>query len=153
MTAAALSRGPASGLLAAALSLRETLNRFPAPVLKLLLRAGVASVFWKSGMTKLANWELTVQLFADEYNVPLLPPELAAWLATAAELICPVLILFGLGARLGAAALLGMTVVIQTFVYPANWSEHLLWASILLTILTHGPGSLSLDHLIARRCA
>jgi putative oxidoreductase len=122
-------------------------------VLKLLLRAGVAGVFWKSGMTKLANWDLTVQLFADEYRVPVLPPELAAYLGTAAELICPALLLFGFGARFGAAALLGMTFVIQTFVYPSNWSEHLLWASILLTILTHGPGRLSLDHLIARRFA
>ena len=151
MIAAALSRGPAQGLLGAALAARETLNRFPPAALKLLLRAGVAGVFWKSGMTKLANWELTVQLFADEYKVPVLPPELAAYLGTAAELVCPVLILLGLGARLGAAALLGMTFVIQVFVYPSNWSEHLLWASILLTILAHGPGRLSLDHLIARR--
>jgi len=150
MTAVHLSSRPASGPLAFALGVRDTLNRFPSSVLKLLLRAGVAAVFWKSGLTKIANWDLTVQLFADEYRVPLLPPELAAYMGTAAELICPVLLLFGLGARLGAAALLGMTFVIQTFVYPESWAEHLLWASILLTILAHGPGRLSLDRLIAR---
>lgn len=151
MTAVQLANRPATGPLALALAVRDALNRFPSSALKLLLRAGVAAVFWKSGLTKIANWDLTVQLFADEYKVPALPPELAAYLGTAAELICPVLLLFGLGARLGAAALLGMTFVIQTFVYPESWSEHLLWASILLTILTHGPGRLSLDHLIARR--
>jgi putative oxidoreductase len=102
-------------------------------------------------MAKLANWDLTVALFANEYRVPLLPPDLAALLATSAELACPVLIAVGLGARLGAAALLGMTFVIQVFVYPENWSEHLLWASMLLYVLARGAGLLSIDHLIARR--
>lgn len=139
-----------SGFLLQLKALRNLLGRFPAPLLDLLLRVGIALVFWKSGMAKLANWDLTVALFADEYRVPLLSPELAAWLATAAEVTCPVLLVVGFGARFSAAALLGMTFVIQTFVYPENWSEHLLWAALLLHVLTRGAGLLSLDHLIAR---
>ena len=139
-----------SGLAVPLQTVRRLLGRFPAPLLDLLLRSGVALVFWKSGMAKLANWELTVALFADEYQVPLLSPEVAAWLATAAEITCPILLIAGLGARFGAAALLGMTFVIQSFVYPENWSEHLLWAAILLYVLTRGAGALSFDHVIAR---
>ncbi len=129
---------------------RELAARFPMPVIELLLRLGIASVFWKSAMTKLANWDLTLALFAKEYQVPVLPPEIAAYLATAAELTCPVLLVFGIGARFGAVALLGMTMVIQLFVYPDNWSEHLLWASILIYILTRGAGVISIDHVIYR---
>jgi putative oxidoreductase len=139
-----------SGLTGQLQTARTLLGRFPAPLLDLLLRAGIALVFWKSGMAKLANWDLTVALFAEEYRVPLLSPEVAAWLATAAEITCPILLIAGLGARFGAAALLGMTFVIQTFVYPENWSEHLLWAALLLGVLTRGAGLLSVDHVIAR---
>ena len=89
-------------------------------------------------------------LFADEYQVPLLAPDVAALLATAAEITCPILLVIGLGARFASAALLGMTFVIQTFVYPENWSEHLLWAAILITVLTRGAGLLSVDHMIGR---
>lgn len=129
---------------------RDLAARFPMPVIEVLLRLGIASVFWKSAMTKLANWDLTLALFAKEYQVPVLPPEIAAYLATAAELTCPVLLVFGIGARFGALALLGMTMVIQLFVYPDNWSEHLLWASILTYILTRGAGVISIDHVIYR---
>ncbi len=127
------------------------LGRFPLALILLLLRIGIGGTFFKSGLTKIQSWDTTLSLFADEYKVPLLPTELAAWLATAAELICPVIIVLGLFARLGAAALLGMTFVIQVFVYPESWVEHLLWASALLYILTRGPGALSVDALIAKR--
>ena len=139
-----------SGLSAQLNSVRAILGRIPMPVLDLLLRIGIALVFWKAGMAKIANWDLTVQLFADEYRVPLLSPEWAALLGTAAELIGSVMLVFGIGARFGAAALLGVTFVIQTFVYPSNWSEHLLWAAILLCILSRGAGVLSIDHAILR---
>lgn len=130
---------------------RDRLRQFPMSILALGLRVGVGMVFWKSAMTKLANWDITVQLFADEYRVPLLPPEVAAYLGTVNELISSVLLILGLGARLGAAALLGLTAVIQLFVYPENWADHLFWAAALAFVLTRGPGRLSLDHLIARR--
>ena len=151
MTSTSFETTPAAGLTAQARELRDLLGRFPLPLLELLLRIGVALVFWKSGMAKLANWDLTVALFADEYQVPLLSPDVAALLATTAELTCPVLLVAGFGARFGAAALLGMTFVIQFFVYPENWSEHLLWAALLLYVVTRGAGLLSLDHLVARR--
>lgn len=126
------------------------LGRFPLAVLEFGLRLGVGATFFKSGLVKIASWQQTVALFEEEYRVPVLPAELAATLGTAAELICPVLIVAGIGARFGAAALLGMTFVIQTFVYPGNWAEHLTWASVFAYVLTQGPGALSVDHFIRR---
>jgi putative oxidoreductase len=131
-------------------ALRAALGRFPLALLQLLFRFSIAAVFWNSGMTKLASWQTTIVLFRDEYRVPVLPPELAATLAASVELTCPVLLVLGLGARLATLPMLGMTFVIETFVYPQDWIEHLGWASFLLFILTRGPGLLSLDHLIAR---
>jgi putative oxidoreductase len=90
-------------------------------------------------------------LFQDEYQLPLLPPALAAWLGTAMELTAPVLLVLGLFARLSALGLLAMTLVIQFLVYPANWAEHLMWASLLGWIISRGPGAVSIDRLIAQR--
>ena len=126
------------------------LEAVPLAVPELVLRLGVALAFWRSGNVKIASWGSTLQLFASEYRVPLLPPELAAWLATAVELTTPVLLLLGLFTRLGAAAMLGMTLVIQLFVYPENYPDHLLWAGPLLYLVLRGPGALSIDHLIRR---
>jgi putative oxidoreductase len=129
----------------------DGLSRFPLAILQLLLRFSIASVFWHSGMTKVASWDTTIALFRDEYMVPILPPEIAASLAATAELTCPVLLVAGLATRLATLPMLGMTFVIEVFVYPEQWIEHLMWASILVLILTRGPGALSLDHLIARK--
>jgi putative oxidoreductase len=127
------------------------LERFPLSILQFLFRLSIGLVFWSSGLTKIASWPTTLVLFRDEYAVPLLSPELAATLATAVELTCPVLLLVGLATRLASLPLIGMTLVIQLFVYPESWSIHLMWMAILLFILTRGPGVLSLDHWIARR--
>lgn len=127
------------------------LERFPVSILLLAARVGVGAVFFKSGLVKIASWQATLQLFAFEYQVPLLPPELAATLAAAVELSAPVLLFAGFGARFAAAAMLGMTLVIQVFVYPANWAEHLTWAALLGFIITRGAGALSADHWLARR--
>ena len=132
-------------------SVRDTLGRFPVAILQFLLRFSMASVFWHSGMTKIASWDTTIALFRDEYMVPILPPELAASLAATVELTCPVLLVLGLATRLATQPMLGMTFVIEVFVYPEQWIEHLMWASILAFILTRGPGMLSLDHLVARK--
>jgi len=126
-------------------------ERFPLSLLLLMSRIGVGAVFFKSGLVKIASWQATVQLFAFEYQVPLLPPEIAAILAATVELSAPVLLFAGFGARFAAAAMLGMTLVIQVFVYPANWAEHLTWASLLGFILTRGAGALSIDRWLARR--
>lgn len=131
--------------------LRRALARVPQPLFDVAWRIAVGATFFKSGLNKFESWETTIGLFRDEYRVPVLPPEIAAMLGTTCELVCPVLIVLGVCARLGAAALLGMTFVIQFFVYPENWTEHLMWASLLAWILTRGPGPLSIDHLLARR--
>jgi putative oxidoreductase len=128
---------------------RTALEAMPLSSVQLLARIGVAAVFFKSGMTKIASWEFTLMLFREEYRVPLLPPEIAAPLATATELSMPVLLAIGLFSRLATLPLLGMVAVIQLFVYPQSWAEHLTWAALLLLILTRGPGAISLDRLIA----
>jgi putative oxidoreductase len=126
------------------------LGRFPLALLQLAFRFSIASVFWHAGMTKIASWDTTISLFRDEYMVPVLPPQLAATMAATVELSCPVLLVLGLATRLATLPMLGMTFVIEVFVYPEQWIEHLMWASILLFILTRGPGPLALDHVIAR---
>ena len=148
MTAAA-SRSIASIAKAA---IRQ-LERIPVDVAQIIFRLAMANVFWRSGETKLANWNLTVQLFQNEYKVPLLPPELAAYLATSVEHVAPVMLILGLGTRLGAAAMLGMTLVIQIFVYPQSYPDHLLWAGPLMYLIMKGPGVLSIDHLVRRKFA
>ena len=128
----------------------DRLGRVPLAIHQLLFRLGVASVFLKAGMVKVSSWESTVALFRDEYRVPVFPPELAATMAATFELGCSALLIVGLATRLATLPLLGMIATIQLFVYPDAWSEHLVWGSILLFLLTRGPGSISLDQLIMR---
>jgi putative oxidoreductase len=104
-------------------------------------------------MTKLDDWNAAVTLFAEEYKVPLLPPEVAAYIAVSVELSMPVLLVLGLLTRAAALVLLGMTTVIEVFVYPQAWPTHIQWAAMLLVLLCRGPGALSLDHLLWRRLA
>jgi putative oxidoreductase len=125
-------------------------DRIPLSVVQLAARVAAAHVFWQSAQTKLASWPVTLQLFAMEYRLPLLDPSIAAPLATAAEITGSVLIFFGLFARLGALILLGIVATIQIFVYPENWAEHLLWASLLLLVLARGAGMISLDAIAGR---
>lgn len=124
------------------------LQRLPLPLIQLLFRLAIAAVFLKGGLTKTANWMLTVQLFADEYQVPVLSPEIAAMMSVTFEFGCSILLVLGLATRLATLPLLGMLAVIQTFVYPNAWSDHLTWGSILLFLLTRGGGALSLDRLL-----
>jgi len=125
-------------------------ERVPYAVLAIPLRIAVATVFWNSGTTKLADWSATISLFADEYRVPLLPPDLAANLALAIELTTPVLLILGLLTRPAALVLLGMTAVIEIFVYPQAWPTHIQWAAILLVLLCRGAGAFSLDSRVHR---
>jgi putative oxidoreductase len=124
------------------------LERISYWLLALPLRLGAAAVFWNSAQTKLANWDATLELFADEYKVPLLPPEIAAHLALGIELTTPVLLVLGLFTRAAALVLLAMTTVIEIFVYPLAWPTHIQWAAMLLVLLCRGPGKLSLDRLL-----
>jgi len=127
------------------------LNRFPLSILQLMLRVAIAAVFWSSGLTKVASWQTTIALFRDEYMVPLLPPELAAVMSATFELSCSALIVIGLATRLATLPLLGITFVIEVFVYPEAWPTHVQWAAMLFVLLARGPGKLSLDWLIRRR--
>ena len=127
------------------------LDSVPYTLLVLPLRAGVATVFWNSAMAKLANWDTTIELFTEEYKVPLLPPEIAAYLALSIELATPVLLVLGLLTRACALVLLCMTAVIEIFVYPQAWPTHIQWAAMLLVLLCRGASKLSLDHVIWRR--
>lgn len=132
-------------------AVREGLGRVPLAVIQLAMRIAIGAVFFNAGLLKYRSPELTALLFRDEYKVPLLDPGLAAGMATFNELTFSTLLVLGLATRLATLPFLGMLVVIQTFVYPQAWVEHLTWASILVFLLTRGPGALSLDHLIWRR--
>ncbi len=127
------------------------LDRIPAAIPQLFCRFGMALVFWRSAQSKLASWDTTLTLFREEYRVPLLPPDIAAYLAVSVELTTPILLVLGLATRAGAAAMLGMALVIQLFVYPENYPDHILWAGPLLYLILRGPGTVSLDHLVRRR--
>lgn len=115
----------------------------------LLARVAMAAIFFQSGRTKVTGLltitEGTYALFREEYRLPLLAPEVAAHLATAAEHIFPLLLVLGLGTRVAALGLLGMTTVIEVFVYPDAWPTHLSWATLLLYLVVRGGGRLSMD--------
>nr|WP_157572084.1 DoxX family protein [Hydrogenophaga taeniospiralis] len=151
-------------------SVHRAMGHLPNTLLAFIARFSIAAVFWKSGQTKIeglaidiVSGEFTlgmprlsdnaVFLFQEEYKLPVLSPELGATLAALGEHILPVFILLGLATRLSALGLLGMTLVIQLFVYPDAYPTHGTWAAVLLYLMAHGPGKLSIDAWIARRCA
>lgn len=137
-------------------SINDRLERWIShDLIALVSRFGIAGIFWISGRTKVEGWltltDTTFLLFREDYALPLIPPEWAAYMATFAEHLFPVLLVLGLATRLSAAALLGMTAVIQFLVYPAAWPTHLTWAVPLLYLLGRGAGRWSVDGLLARR--
>ncbi len=142
------SRSPALLLIGRVL---RWLDAVPYTILAIPLRLAIATVFWNSGTAKLANWDTALELFSEEYKVPLLPPEVAAYIAVSIELITPVLLVLGLMTRPAAAILLGMVTFIEIFIYPQAWPTHIQWAAMLLVLLCRGPGALSLDHQLQRR--
>ena len=134
-------------------AVREWLGSMPLWVIQFFGRIAVGGVFLQSGMLKLNSWEFAVQLFVQEYKVPLLDPVVAAWLTTYNEIAFSILLFLGLATRLATLPLLGMVLVIQTFVYPNAWPDHLMWTAMLGLLLTRGPGVFSLDYLIERHFA
>lgn len=172
MTARDLASEPASApidrVTSAVRAVIGLLERIPHDALALLARLSIAGVFWRSGQTKIEGFALdplfgrfelgwprlapfAVDLFRDEYKVPVLPPEFAAFAAAWAEHLFPILLVLGLATRFSALALFVMTAVIQIFVYPDAWPTHGTWAMCLLYLAARGPGRLALDHRIAAR--
>ena len=144
-------------------------SRIPDSLIALVGRFSIAAIFWKSGQTKIEGlaidlvsgefqlgWpqlsDSALELFRSEYRLPLLPPELAAPMAAFAEHFFPILILLGLATRFSSLALLVMTLTIQIFVYPDAYPTHGVWATVLLVLIARGPGKISIDHWIAKRC-
>lgn len=128
--------------------------QIPYWLVALIGRTSIAAVFWRSGQTKVDGWQVSetaIELFRDEYKLPVIDPAVAAYLATFAEHFFPALLVLGLATRFAALALLIMTLVIQIFVYPDAWPTHGSWAAIFLMLMAQGAGKISLDELIARR--
>jgi putative oxidoreductase len=124
------------------------------PLALLAARLYVAKVFFTSGLTKLRDWDITLALFADEYHVPLLPPEVAAVAGTAGEIVLPVLLVLGLGGRFAAAGLFVVNlvaVVSLAEIADAALQQHVFWGSLLLGLVLWGPGRLSVDAWLQSR--
>lgn len=147
MSAQASTAAP-TGIAGLYRSIYKALEAIPVALPELVLRLGVSLVFFRSFLAKIASWDATILLFENEYNVPILPPALAASLAAAIECVGPIMLVLGFGTRLAAAAMLGMTLVIQIFIFPSSYPDHLLWAGPLLYLLLRGPGKWSLDRFI-----
>ena len=127
-------------------------SAIPEWVIALVMRLGVAGVFFLSGRTKVDGFlhitDSTYALFQSEYKLPLVSPSIAAHLATYAEHLFSVLLVLGLFTRLSAGAFFLMTLVIEIFVYPDAWPTHLSWAALLLYLIARGGGALSMDRLL-----
>jgi putative oxidoreductase len=149
------SAGTLARLVALAANAGRWLGR-GAPLADLAVRLFVATVFFQSGLTKIANWDSTLALFENVYAVPLLPPALAAFAGTTVELVFPVLLALGAGTRLAAFVLFVFNIV-AVVSYPdlgaAGLTDHQLWGLLLAVTLLHGPGAISLDRAIARLLA
>jgi putative oxidoreductase len=133
------------------------MESIPYWLVALMARVPIAAVFWRSGRTKVDGWNIlqvndsAIQLFENEFRVPILSPLFAAHMSAIAEHVFPVLLVVGLATRYSALALLGMTAVIEIFVFPDAWPTHGTWAACFLILIVRGPGVVSLDHLIARQ--
>jgi len=151
----ALQMEPAGHAASLRATITDALRRLLPPSLLLLVqRLGIAGIFFLSARTKVEGWftisDSTYELFRFDYALPLVPPEIAAVAATISEHLFSVLLVFGLFTRASAAALLGMTLVIQIFVYPDAWPTHLSWAALMLPLIAMGGGKWSLDRLLFR---
>jgi putative oxidoreductase len=133
--------------------LQALMAGIPYALIALITRISIGGVFWQSGQTKLDGWHISasaIELFRNEYKLPLVDPTIAAYLATTAEHLFPILLVIGLATRFAASALLVMTLVIEIFVYPDAWPTHGTWAACFLILMARGPGVISADGIIAR---
>jgi len=144
---------PVSGLPGLIAWVTGLMQAIPLSFLTLCARIFPAAVFWMSGETKVDGFHLkdsAIALFQEEYALPLIDPTTAAYMAAFAEHFFPVLLVIGFASRFAALALLGMTAVIEIFVYPDAWPLHGVWATCFLIVIARGAGVFSLDHLIAK---
>lgn len=125
-------------------------DRIPYWLVAITCRLALAEVFWSSAQAHLANWQTTLYLFGTDYRLPFLPPEPAAYMGVAIEIVVPPLLVLGLATRFAALVIFGMTLVIEIFVYPQAWPTHIQWAAMMLVLMANGAGPLSLDWLIRR---
>ncbi len=154
MTHVSLPVSRQAGIAALIARANRLMAAIPYWLVALITRISIAAVFWQSGQTKLDGWQISasaIELFRNEYKLPLLDPTLGAHLAVIAEHVFPALLVVGLATRLSALALLLMTLIIQIFVYPDAWATHGTWAACFLILMRRGAGEVSLDHLIAQR--
>jgi putative oxidoreductase len=129
------------------------IEKWFSPIFDLVIRLWMANIFWKSGQTKIANMDSTIMLFKYEYNVPFFSPEVAAYMATSAELVLPILLVLGFATRASAFILFIMVTVIQ-YGLGADYqlTEHYYWMFLLLMLVMHGAGRFSIDRLIRKKC-
>lgn len=142
-----------TSLISLAIQGQRMLNALQ-PVANLVARLYVAKVFFFSGLTKIQDWEITLALFMEEYKVPLLPPALAAVMGTAGELVLPILLVLGLGARFSALGLSVVNVVAVmalTDIAPAAFQQHVLWGALLAGVVVYGPGRIAMDHGLLKK--
>ena len=150
MTTTDTATAPSSSLIELSRRVLTWLDSIPYTLLAIPLRLAIATVFWNSAQAHMANWDTTFYLFENDYALPFLPPHLAAYMAVTIEVTTPILLVLGLLTRPASAVLLGMTLVIEVFVYPQAWPTHIQWAAMLLVLLARGPGKLSIDWLVRR---
>lgn len=127
---------------------------FISPLFELGIRLYLFNIFFISGLTKIQSWETTKMLFAYEYNVPFIAPELAAWLGTTAELTLPVLLVIGILSRPVALALFAfnaLAAISYPDISPAGVVDHIMWGVMTASLFFHGAGKLSLDSYLEKR--
>lgn len=135
------------------LRVHDLMESIPYALVALITRISIGGVFWQSGQTKVDGWHISasaIELFRNEYRLPLIDPTVAAYLSATAEHLFPILLVLGLATRFAALALLIMTLIIEIFVYPDAWPIHGTWAACFLILMTRGSGVISVDGMIAR---
>jgi len=126
-------------------------ERIPYWLIALTCRVALADVFWRSAQAHLASWQTTLYMFHHGFRLPFLPPTPAAYITIVIELVVPPLLVLGLATRFATLIIFGMTLVIETFIFPQAWPTHIQWAAMMLVLMAYGAGPLSLDWLIRRR--
>jgi putative oxidoreductase len=149
-------RGSLSAAVEFVRQLQTLMASIPYALIALITRISIGGVFWQSGQTKVDGWHISAsanELFRNEYQLPLIDPTVAAYLAATAEHLFPILLVLGLATRFAASALLIMTLIIEIFVYPDAWPTHGTWAACFLMLMTRGPGVISIDGMIPSKSA